>query len=583
MFQNAWSSANIDFAKKIEGNIPANFIRTSNIDWVRITYYDEHCLECSAPACYDTCNKYLRRADGMCKRLEYGFKHCNKLDGLLWNIRVKFREWGKVEARINKGTLSPRAISTLSFFDNLKTSAVKATAMAFNHKNLRLSIIWDGLKRKKYSKIEANTLFANDFLFQCYSFNTDAYQMFFEIADDKNNTIFTYSFSIVHGFNQELLRLPFQLPEGGLVRFYPENNLEAEMNIFSADFVQLKSTIPSSPNKKIKCVAWDLDNTLWQGVLMENDPETLKLRQGVFETVSELDKRGVIQVIVSKNDIEKVIPVLKRLKIYDYFVYILANWNAKSVNIFNASKLLNIGLDTFALIDDSEFERNEVRTTLPCVRVYAENIIDNILNLPELDFPITSESINRRISYQTEAKRNDVKNMQYSGNNIKFIKNCKIKIVLKELKTVPEAERSFELIQRTNQLNLSSVKYSKQSFEAILSDDNLKKYVVFVSDKYGDYGQVAFFTLHINGKLIISEFAMSCRVAGKYIESAIFNELQKQYCKDIILKGNKSTKNNTLIEAMIKCGFTDNSKNSEILLTLPIDRKPSYYDLNAVN
>ncbi len=583
MFQNAW------FDKKAYSGVKTpksdskecSFVDVDSIEYVRTLYWDEHCLECSAPACYATCPKYSPRRDKLCKRLAYGIRHEKPEGGFLWKVTVKFREWGKLEARINNGTLSVPELMRQDGRDWLITKAMKAAAFLISPSDLCISGKWDGLKRRRYATIESGTPFANDFLFQCFSFDTELYKLNFEIASKENNVIFKKSLQIIPGFNQELIALEFTPPEGGLVRVYPENNLEAEMTILAADFCQMKNAIPSKPSKKIKCIAWDLDNTIWDGILAEANQEQLNLRDGVVETIQELDRRGIIQIIVSKNDIGAVEPILNKLGIRQYFIYVLSNWNSKSVNIFNAAKMLNINVDTIGLIDDSDFERREVSNTLPCVRVYDENL-SKLLQYGEFDVEINAESVHRRESYLQEASRKQVLAGLFAGDNTGFIRDCKIEIRIKGINTQQEMERSYELLQRTNQLNLSAKKYSREAFQSMLRDGS-ESIIVYVKDRYGDYGQVAFLHFQDRNELTITEFAMSCRVAAKYVEAGIFNAIQRRFHKPILLVGKKTDRNGTLIDALKKCTFSSTSDDeTEIEMLLREDQVIPFSQINTV-
>ena len=119
------------------------------------------------------------------------------------------------------------------------------------------------------------------------------------------------------------------------------------------------------PAPKVKCVAWDLDNTLWEGILVESDPSRIYIKSDVIRLIKSFDVRGIIQTIVSKNDHDLALKVLKQNKISDYFIYPAINWGQKSKNLSTIAKNINIDLNTFALIDDSEFERFEVKNSLP--------------------------------------------------------------------------------------------------------------------------------------------------------------------------------------------------------------------------
>jgi len=100
------------------------------------------------------------------------------------------------------------------------------------------------------------------------------------------------------------------------VRVYMENDAEAHLVFTWLDFVRYagnskeiskpvstQSAAPSAkPAEKVKCVIWDLDNTVWGGILGERNPEEVAIRSLVKETMLALDSTGILQSIASKND-----------------------------------------------------------------------------------------------------------------------------------------------------------------------------------------------------------------------------------------------------------------------------------------
>lgn len=570
MFQNAWCDKAAAPKRVDTITLPNNHITPNKIESVRTIYWDEHCLECSAPACYSTCPLYLKRPDGACRRFDFGIYVMKPTKDTLWRVRLKFRKWAKVEARINNGTIS---VGDLKRMDSRDCKLAKMFKLVSTIGGYSYSRRFDGIRRKKYASVKSASRFVSDFLWQCNYYGEDAFTLLFEITDRDNKVIFKTGFETHHGYNQELLKIDFPLPEGGLVRIYPENNLNPEIEIYVADFVKLRNTIPSSPAKRVKCVAWDLDNTVWAGILAESDPAQLVIRSKVLETIKELDRRGIIQIVVSKNDRDAVEPVLKRLGLKDYFVYVFANWNPKSENLYYASRMLNISIDTFALIDDSIFERTEVSDSLPSVRVYDENQLLELFSRPEFDVPITEESSKRRLSYQQEATRKQIRD-SFGGQNTDFIRTCGIVATLEPLSTPEQRKRSIELLLRTNQLNLSAHRYGEDEFVSLISEPGSHSLVMSVRDRFGDYGQVAFVHFKVEEQLVITEYAMSCRVAAKLIENALFNYLQQRFSKDIIAHGVRTPRNITLIEAFTKTGFElINTDSEQFELVLSLEKK----------
>lgn len=112
--------------------------------------------------------------------------------------------------------------------------------------------------------------------------------------------------------------------------------------------------------QKIKCVVWDLDNTLWDGILTEGDD--VQLRDGIIDIIKTLDERGILQSVASKNNFEDAYKKLEELGVAEYFLYPQINWNPKSEAVKKIAENINLGIDSFAFIDDSEFEREEVLT-----------------------------------------------------------------------------------------------------------------------------------------------------------------------------------------------------------------------------
>ncbi len=107
----------------------------------------------------------------------------------------------------------------------------------------------------------------------------------------------------------------------------------------------MTSVAPAAPAKpvqgKIKCVVWDLDHTLWDGVLLEDGD--VRLRPGVVEHIRRLDAMGVLHSVASKNDHSAALAKLREFGIEDLFLWPRISWNAKSSSIEAIAKKLNLG------------------------------------------------------------------------------------------------------------------------------------------------------------------------------------------------------------------------------------------------
>jgi FkbH-like protein len=140
--------------------------------------------------------------------------------------------------------------------------------------------------------------------------------------------------------------------------------------------------LPEKPKRgRIKCIVWDLDNTLWNGVLLEDGDVTV--RPAVVERIHELDRKGVLHSIASKNDRDAAMEKLRALGLEEMFLHPQINWNPKSDSIRHLAKALNLGLDAFAFVDDQEFERAEVAHGVPEVTCVDILELDEALARPE--------------------------------------------------------------------------------------------------------------------------------------------------------------------------------------------------------
>lgn len=560
MFQTDW----YDGYKQL-ASVPLDDIRhfdINKIEKVQYSFWAEHCLECAPPECYKSCEYYVKRVDGRCKRTEHG-QELVSIDGTVMGSGaiIKFRPWAKIETYVYDRYYSIEEYRKVCDHQR-ETSARIGKLGVINPKGMLNSACYFFTTRTKdrTQDIPKNT---DSFLFEIYSPMETCYKMMIEAADLSWKVIARTSVDIKPGFNSYLLDYRTIAPkETNVIRFYPENSLEAEVVVVNAEFVELKKDAKSvSPAKKVKCVAWDLDNTIWNGILSETDDvSSLKVRDGVKDLIVALDQRGVIQTVVSKNDYEPAWNMLKQFGLDDYFLYPAINWGQKSSNLVEIAKELNINIDTFAMIDDSDFERREISTNLPQVRVYPETIISELLSLPEFDIPVTEEAKHRREMYQTEYKRKTIQ-ASYAGNYLDFIKSCEMVLEIGNVEQCSDDSvfnRCYELVSRTNQLNISGHKYSKEEFTNHLNKENKQHIYVKCGDKYGSYGIVGYVSFDLtDSSIIIDELAVSCRVAQKHVEYTILSWIARQHPdkSEIIIKFIQTGKNTPMFNCLTDIGF----------------------------
>ena len=272
---------------------------------------------------------------------------------------------------------------------------------------------------------------------------------------------------------------------------------------------------------KIKCVVWDLDNTVWDGVLLET--EQVQLKEHVPEVIKELDRRGILQSISSKNEFEPAKKKLEEFGLWEYFIYPEINWNAKSQSIESIAKSINIGIDTLAFIDDQEFEREEVNFSIPDVLTIDAADIDKVLNLERM-MPtfVTEDSKKRRKLYQTDIVRNNIEK-EFSGTKGEFLASLQIKMEI-TLGEDKDLKRMEELTVRTHQLNSTGYVYSYEELKWFISSDKHEVIVAKLSDKYGDYGKIGLSLIEKKEEYWeIKLLLMSCRVMSKGVGNVMLN------------------------------------------------------------
>jgi FkbH-like protein len=121
-----------------------------------------------------------------------------------------------------------------------------------------------------------------------------------------------------------------------------------------------------------------------------------------------------------------------------------------------------------------------------------------------------------------------------------------------------ERERCLELLQRSNQFNISKEKRSEDDYNLLYENNNVSLYGLRVNDKYGDYGIIGFVSISDdNHTHHLLDFVMSCRVAQKKVERAFFNWLVGQYNTGDVLNivVNKTDRNMPLRDELNKMPF----------------------------
>ena len=295
-----------------------------------------------------------------------------------------------------------------------------------------------------------------------------------------------------------------------------------------------------------KVLALDCDNTLWKGVCGELgalevtiDENFNQLQEFILEKYNE----GFVLVICSKNNEADVWEVFDRhpgMKLKrEHIAAHRINWQPKSDNLLSIAGELNLGLNSFIFLDDSEFEIEQMSLrnpdvlsiTLPENANEFKNFLDHIWAFDY--FRVTEEDAKRNQMYQVEKQRKE--EQVKHGSLEDFLSSLDIKVNIRPL-TDHEMERAVQLTLRTNQFNLNGIRKTPDEISALMNQENTINWIIEVKDRFGDYGIVGVVlakTLH--NTLVIETFLLSCRVLGRNVEGHVLSELRK-YCESHGLK-----------------------------------------------
>ena len=271
-----------------------------------------------------------------------------------------------------------------------------------------------------------------------------------------------------------------------------------------------------------KCIVWDLDNTIWDGICLEGK---VHLRRGINRTIRELDNRGVLHSIASRGEEDVAFNTLRQFKLDDYFLVPQVNWFPKYYNIKKISDELGIALDSMVFIDDDPFELEQIGFMLPQVLTINANKASELTNMSV--FPsenLTKESINRRAFYKVEQERK-LAEASFS-NREDFLKSCNMKLKIQPMHK-KNAQRVLELMTRTHQLNTAGSIFKEEELNEIVFGHSKTKRVMTASlrDKFGSYGIIGVaITEIIDGVCRLIYLAISCRVMGRGIERALLTK-----------------------------------------------------------
>jgi FkbH-like protein len=441
--------------------------------------------------------------------------------------KITFKQWAKLWTLANVRCYPLRTADFAERLNTLIGSAAHSLPLPKQtHQKVLTKIAY--IRRQQLAeRVRGKTSIPDCFVVEIYNPNATEVRLTFSVKQrgESARKIFKRSITALPQFTRE--RIPFgdisdAVETGGTfeVELLPNDPENVTLYFGLLDFVKEKSVIGAGKSShaesvKCKCVVWDLDNTVWNGVLIEDGPEGVRLRDGVVDVIATLDSRGILQSIASKNNHDDAMQVLEKFQIAEYFLFPQIHWQPKSASVAAVAAALNIGLDTLMFVDDQEFERQEVAAAHPQVGVIDALEVAHLTSRRECQVPVTEESRTRRAMYSQQQQRAAAQN-SYGGDYVTFLKSSQTTVVLERLDE-KNLERVYELAQRTNQMNFSGKRYSRAELELIMRDRSRETFVLRCSDRFGSYGIVGFALVDLQEPRLL-DLMFSCRVQGKRIE-----------------------------------------------------------------
>jgi FkbH-like protein len=296
-----------------------------------------------------------------------------------------------------------------------------------------------------------------------------------------------------------------------------------------------------------KCLVLDLDHTLWGGVVGDDGVAGLRLggaypgsaHQELQALARDLMAQGVMLTVCSKNDEDVAREAMtthpEMLLKPEAFVAVSANWQPKPENVRAQLERLNIGADALVFMDDNPAERELMRRSLPQVETvelpkdpasYAALLATRgDFNLLE----VTEEDRTRTTMYRAQVDRAE---LERSSENLEdYLLSLRSELTLQPLSPLNQA-RIVQLFAKTNQFNLTGVRFSEQEVVARAAEKSCAFIGARLTDRFGDNGLIAALAIgkEPDGCWSIENFVLSCRVFSRNVEEALIGLVLSAAC-----------------------------------------------------
>ena len=367
--------------------------------------------------------------------------------------------------------------------------------------------------------------------------------LFFEILFKDNEEIYSDR-------NFNILKFPFDI-------------------IFMKNITKIiKKKITIMNSKPYKLIILDCDNTLWGGVLDEDNPSEIKYdnKDDVDFTFKDFQKKikllkdkGFLLSLCSKNNEKNVWNFLKKKKMElqkKDFILSKINWNEKYDNINFIVKSLNLRFEDCIFIDDNILEINKVKSQIKKINTFhlknisfAKTLFDNDIRF--IKFIISKDDLRKYKQYKLKSKFTEYFNNEKIAPTL--LKGLKQKIKIFNCNN-SNLKRAEELFNKTNQYNFSLNRYKSSDLIDIMGKKNFEIKLFNLKDKFGDHGIIGAYILEEKkNNVLITDFVLSCRVLYRYVEEYVLGSIISKFpSKNLEIAYKKTNVNSNLIPKFIK-------------------------------
>ncbi len=277
---------------------------------------------------------------------------------------------------------------------------------------------------------------------------------------------------------------------------------------------------PATTPRLVKCVVWDIDNTLLAGVYVESGAVPPAANPAMAGVLADFSSRGILNAIASQNAPQAAAHAAAATGAR--FAAVEWGWGAKSGALARIAAELAIGTDALAFVDDDPYERAEVATVLPEVLVLAPDEIGGAAGWPEFGAAAVTDEARGRAEMYAARRHRQAAEQAFGGSREEFLATAGTQVTIAAA-AVADAPRLHELAARTRQFNSAGQALAEPEFAALITAPDTEVATVRLRDAFGDDGIVgACVTSHDrDGTWTVRLLMMSCRAMGRGVIGAL--------------------------------------------------------------